>query len=268
MKKRTKKRIGMAISAAVVAIAAYHVYNIRVEDAKAGSEYDNIADAVRISDEPVEAVPIDDEPAADEGGFSFEDDGPKYDIGTYPNLVIDHETLKKANPDYVGWLYVPCLEISYPVVQGKDNEYYLKHLIDGSYNGNGTLFVHCANHFLRDDVSYIFGHHMYGGAMFGNLKKYDSSAYYWNHPEFKLYTPSKTYTLRIYAVFYGTGVEKITFNYSSEASFNAAMKAYAARALHTPQTSVSYGDKLVCLCTCAYQVNNGRYFVLCKVMNP
>ncbi len=182
-------------------------------------------------------------------------------------LSVDFTRLKSINKDVCAWLQGQSGIVNYPVVQGSDNSYYLKHLIDGSYNGNGTLFVHAQNHFMQDDVTYIFGHHMYGGAMFGSLKKYDSSQYYWSNPEFRLYTPEKTYTLRIYCVFYGTGAERITFNFNSEANFNSTMASYASRALHTPQLSVSYGDKLVCLCTCAYQVTDGRYFVLCKVMN-
>ena len=180
---------------------------------------------------------------------------------------MDFTRLKNINKDVCAWLQGQGNIVNYPVVQGSDNSYYLKHLIDGSYNSNGTLFVHAQNHFLQDDITYIFGHHMYGGAMFGSLKKYDSSQYYWSHSDFKLYTPNKTYTLRIYAVFYGTGSDQITFNFSNEASFNKAMANYAARSLHTPQVNVSYGDKLVCLATCAYQVTDGRYFVLCKVMN-
>ena len=184
-----------------------------------------------------------------------------------PKLSVDFARLKNINSDVCAWLQGQGGLVNYPVVQGSDNSYYLKHLIDGSYNGNGTLFVHAQNHFLQDDVTYIFGHHMQSGAMFGSLKKYDSSSYYWSNPEFKLYTPNKTYTLKIYAVYYGTGTDQITFNYSSEASFNSAMAKYASRSLHSPQVNVSYGDKLVCLCTCAYQVDDGRYFVLCKVMN-
>ena len=120
LKKRTQKRIAIAACAVVMVIAGINIYNIRKEYAQAGGEYGDVAKNVRISDEPVEAIPVE-EPKKKESDsqFSFEDDGPKYDIGTYPNLVIDHEALKKAQPNYKGWLYVPCLEISYPVVQGR-----------------------------------------------------------------------------------------------------------------------------------------------------
>lgn len=182
-------------------------------------------------------------------------------------LSVDFDRLKSVNRDVVGWLQGQGDSVNYPVVQGKDNDYYLSHLIDGSYNGNGTLFVYDQNSFLQDSVTYIFGHHMQNGAMFGSLGKYDQIAYLRANPEFRLYTPDKTYTLLVWTVFYGDGMEKVVMNYSSEASFDQAMAAYAYRSLYPTGVEVSYGDKLVCLCTCAYHISDGRYFIFCKVVD-
>ena len=33
--------------------------------------------------------------------------------------------LNEKNPDIIGWIYVGCADISYPVLQAKDNDYYL-----------------------------------------------------------------------------------------------------------------------------------------------
>ena len=49
----------------------------------------------------------------------------------YPELQIDFAELIRTNPDFRGWLYFPALDISYPVVQGEDNDYYLKHSFEG-----------------------------------------------------------------------------------------------------------------------------------------
>lgn len=42
-----------------------------------------------------------------------------------PYLQVDFVGLKSEIPDVIAWIQIPALEISYPVVQGKDNAYYL-----------------------------------------------------------------------------------------------------------------------------------------------
>ena len=43
-------------------------------------------------------------------------------------LEIDFAGLKAVNPDVIAWIQILALDISYPVVQGKDNAYYLHHV--------------------------------------------------------------------------------------------------------------------------------------------
>ena len=40
-------------------------------------------------------------------------------------IAVDFQMLKKINPDIVGWIYGEGTGISYPVVQGSNNEFYL-----------------------------------------------------------------------------------------------------------------------------------------------
>ena len=40
-------------------------------------------------------------------------------------LQPDWTKLKEQNANIIGWLYVPDCEISFPVLQAKDNQYYL-----------------------------------------------------------------------------------------------------------------------------------------------
>lgn len=58
----------------------------------------------------------------------------------YPELQIDFAELIRTNPDFRGWLYFPALDISYPVVQGEDNDYYLKHSFEGESVNAGMHF--------------------------------------------------------------------------------------------------------------------------------
>lgn len=85
-------------------------------------------------------------------------------------LEIDFAGLKAVNPDVIAWIQIPALDISYPVVQGKDNAYYLHHLFSGESNINGSIFVDCHNQpDFTDQNTIVYGHNMKNGSMFGTL---------------------------------------------------------------------------------------------------
>ena len=94
-------------------------------------------------------------------------------------IQVDFELLRKQNPDVFAWLYCPDTPINYPVVQASDNEYYLRRLLDGSYNFAGTLFMDYRNAVeLSDWNSIIYGHNLKNDLMFGTLPKYKDKAYF------------------------------------------------------------------------------------------
>ena len=181
-------------------------------------------------------------------------------------LSIDYAELSKMNSHFRGWLQGQESRVSLPVVQASDNSYYLKHTFYRTDNGSGTLFVDYRNDFLNDDMTFIYGHHMKNGSMFGSLDDYDSYAYWEQHPYFRLYTEEAVYELRVFAVIYTNGAEKITFNFGGEEGFMAAVDNYIKRSKIKTEVTVKPGDKLVGLCTCAYHVDNGRYLLVCKVV--
>lgn len=54
-------------------------------------------------------------------------------------LEIDFAGLKAVNPDVIAWIQIPALDISYPVVQGKDNAY------ERYFKGDGKVQELCFN---------------------------------------------------------------------------------------------------------------------------
>ena len=90
----------------------------------------------------------------------------------FPDMEIDYSGLKKENRDYVGWLYVSSVGISYPVVQGEDNEYYLHNTFERKPNFAGCVFIDCQD---KPDFTlyntFLYGHAMKNGTMFGDLRK-------------------------------------------------------------------------------------------------
>lgn len=91
----------------------------------------------------------------------------------YSLFEVDFENLQKINPEIVGWLYFENLDISYPILQGEDNEKYLHQSFTGETFSAGSLFLDCANASDFGDLhSIIYGHNMKNLSMFGKLKWY------------------------------------------------------------------------------------------------
>ena len=86
-------------------------------------------------------------------------------------LTMDMDKLQSINPDVVGWIMIPDTEISYPLLQSKDNDYYLKHAWDNQENSCGSIFYDYRSS-PSDWNAVIYGHNMKNGSMFANLHNY------------------------------------------------------------------------------------------------
>lgn len=116
-------------------------------------------------------------------------------------LQVDFNKLEEINPDVIAWIEIPGLEISYPVVQGRDNDYYLHHLITRENHKSGSIFMDFQNQEdLSDRNTIIYGHNMKDGSMFGTLNQYQSQALYRNYPYFYMYVPGYIYEYQIFPV--------------------------------------------------------------------
>lgn len=60
---------------------------------------------------------------------------------TKTERMIMLEELQKENSDIIGWLEIPDTNISYPVLQGEDNNFYVTHNYKKEYSINGSLFL-------------------------------------------------------------------------------------------------------------------------------
>ena len=109
--------IALVVAIAVFCYAAYNLYHIYTEYRKGTNEYNSIEEiSVKESD-------------TDSKDVAGPDAQPK------PPIYVDFEKLKSINDDVIGWIYVDALpDISYPIVQGKDNQTYLHQTYEKNYN--------------------------------------------------------------------------------------------------------------------------------------
>lgn len=125
------------------------------------------------------------------------DEGDKW----YNMIDINISELKKINPDTKGWIYFENGEISYPIVQAADNDYYLHTSFEGEELRAGSIFLEmlCKDDF-SDTNSIIYGHNMRDLSMFGKLQRYKyEENYYKDNLYFQIITADKVYRFQIFA---------------------------------------------------------------------
>lgn len=186
--------------------------------------------------------------------------------------VVDWKALKKVNPDVQGWLYQKGTVINYPVVQGTDNDTYLHTRFDKQWSGGGTLFVDCR---MEKDFkgfnSIIYGHHMKDGSMFRSIRGYTKEdGYYDKHKTLELATPHGNYHLVVFSAFITKAMDEDTYKMTYD---EAEKQAYIDRAWERSElpitrdsVDVTKNDRLVTLSTCAYDYEEARYIVMCKMV--
>lgn len=100
-----------------------------------------------------------------------------------PLADVELEPLRAVINAVVGWISIPGTTLSYPLVQGKDNDWYLNHAWNGRTTSVGSIFLDWRNDAgLTDHHTLIYGHRMKNGSMFAALKYYDDPAYLAEYP--------------------------------------------------------------------------------------
>ena len=229
--------IALIIAIAVFFYAAYNLYHIYTEYKKGTDEYNSIEEMAVTERDP----------------DSTEVAGP--DAEPKPPLNVDFDKLRSVNEDVIGWIYVDALpDISYPIVQGTDNQTYLHQTYEKNYNFAGTIFADYENaRDFSDCNTLIYGHNMKNGSMFGHLKKFsEDQSLYDNDKYFWILTPDKNYRYEIISA-YTTGVNSDTYTLfkgpgEEFEEYLKRIKSYSE--IKTDDTELTIKDKIVTLSTC------------------
>ena len=138
--------------------------------------------------------------------------------------AIDIGALQEVNPDVIGWIWIPDSKVNYPIVQGSDNDYYLKHTWDKQENSVGSIFLEHRNTADFGDYNTIlYGHNMNDGSMFANIKRYSTEWYWERHPYIYIATETGHYRYEVFS-----GYESSTEGTAYGLSF------------HQPETKVNF----------------------------
>lgn len=178
-------------------------------------------------------------------------------------LRFDFEGIQIMNPDIIGWIDIPGAGISYPLVQGDDNNYYLTHMSSGEYGIHGSIFMDAHNNpDFTDGNTIIYGHNMKDGTMFAALDAYQAPALFQQYPYFYIYLPGCTLEYQIFSCYYGrTGSIGYTYGFGREETFKDFLESISAYAAYDTNINVSITDRIVTLSTCVNTDRNYRYLI-------
>lgn len=175
-------------------------------------------------------------------------------------IEIDFNVLKNKNKDIVAWIYSEGTPINYPIAQAKDNDYYLRRLLDGTYNQSGTIFMDYKNNSNFEDYNtIIYGHNMKNDTMFGTLTNYKKQEYFNKHQSMYLFTENKNFKIEVFAG-YITSSESDIYNFPKSIDANEKLiKTALEKSTFKSDVNVNSDDKIITLSTCSYDYENARY---------
>ena len=192
-----------------------------------------------------------------------EEEGKTFYKNVFPSNNIDVNYLKKEFKEAVGYIEISDTNIAFPIMQGNDNKYYLKHLPNGNYNKMGSLFLDFRNNLFNDKNTIIYGHNFNNGTMFSDLIKFKSLDFFLEHENYDIYTESGNLSIFIIGVYRVLATDaEILIDFETFNEFTLNMEKIFER-----HFEYSDSDRFITLCTCDDVSSNFRILILGKVIN-
>lgn len=189
------------------------------------------------------------------------------DTDTYTVLNVDFENLQKTNNEIIGWVNLEGTNVNYPIVKGSDNDFYINHTFDKSYNSAGWIFAdyRCKTDFSCKNTT-IYGHNRRDSSMFASLNNILNEDWYSSNKNLTIATPEGNRIYQIFSV-YKIKAESYytTPDFSNDEEYLNFIESIKGRSIHDFEVTINNMDSIVTLSTCAND-NNNRIVLHAKLL--
>ena len=176
---------------------------------------------------------------------------------------VNFEELKQTNSDTIAWLKVNGTSIEYPVVKTTNNDFYMTHSFDKSYNSAGWVFMDYENRFDgTDNNMVIYAHNRKDGTLFGTLKNILTEEWQSNEENFTIpfITENEKAEYQVFSVYRIENEDYyITTNFGTNNKYQKFIDKIKSRSVKDFEIDVTTEDSILTLSTCA---NNNKYRVV------
>lgn len=181
--------------------------------------------------------------------------------------IVDDKTVKDYinelrskydNDDIKGILSIDGLDVSIPIVKGKDNDYYLKHAVTKKKSVIGSVFIDYRNNTNSRQIN-IYGHNSTKfDPPFKVLEEYLNKDYYNEHKYFEFMVNDETRKYEIFSVIVAnkdSSEEHMQFSYKKNSDWLKHFQRLQKKSKYKINVTVNKDDKIMVLQTCIF----GRY---------
>lgn len=171
---------------------------------------------------------------------------------------IDELKTKYNNNDIKGILSIDGLDVSIPIVKGKDNSYYLSHAVNKKKSVIGSAFIDYRNNLNSKQIN-IYGHNSTKfNPPFKVLEGYLNKEYYEEHKYFEFMVNDEVRKYEIFSVVIANkdnDEEHMQFSYKKDSDWLKHYQRLKKKSKYKIDVSVNKDDKIMVLQTCIF----GRY---------
>lgn len=183
-------------------------------------------------------------------------------VDTVDKYKVDFETLKSQNEDVFAWFKVNGTNIKYPVVKASDNDYYMNHSFDKTYNSAGWIFMDYKDEYGVSKNIVLYGHNRKDGSMFGTLSNILTEEWQNNSENYIIpfITETENAEYQVFSVYTVKDEDYyIKTSFNSDSEFKTFIDKIKSRSDKDFEVQVDENDSILTLSTCA---NNNQYRVV------
>lgn len=254
MKKKKRNKLGLIIliiiSSLLLSTLTISLFNIFLWNKDNKANENNLKDI----EENTEIKIVKDNDNTEFINKPLDENDDYWYYSTFDLIDVDLKKLKEKNNDTIGWLNVNNTNINYPFVKSSDNDYYLHHSFDKSYNNAGWVFLDYRNNKnLTDKNNIIYGHHRVNNTMFTSLLNALNESWYTNKDNhiIRVSLENENSLWQIISV-YKIPVESyyITTKFNNDNEFITFLDTISKRSIYNFNYNVNKDDKILTLSTC------------------
>lgn len=249
-----KIRWDIVIVMCILSLSIIHIGRVGLDIMRWAADSKEIKKQIDIINEvtKIEEVPHSSKVEIIDEENNIPEEDPYWDYIKTDLIDVDFTDLKKINYDTKGWINVKGTNINYPFVQALDNEYYLNHSFNKSYNLAGWVFMDYRNTY-SDKNTILYAHGRADNSMFGSLRNVFTNGWL-NNPEnylIRVSIPTENSVWQIFSLYrIPTTNDYLQNEFLSDGEFLDFANMLKNRSYKDFNVSVNKDDKILTLSTC------------------